>query len=225
MSDQGKYSHEKYSHEKSFQEKDAHPGVDDRGDSHYDHESLDTQRLKHQGREAAHDVSNAAQQQAEYFYERQRELVADQAGRFTRVMKKAADEFEGQHQPFFSQQARRAAEFADDFSHQLRNKDLKRLCQDAQNYSRREPAVFIGGAIAAGFLVARFLRSSQRHHQDESSERHTQMNASGSYYASQHSPSHSSSSSTQHPASRHPSSFDNDEHRPGERDPTRPPRL
>jgi hypothetical protein len=29
-----------------------------------------------------------------------------------------------------------------------------------QDYAKRQPAVFLGGAIAAGFLVARFLKSS-----------------------------------------------------------------
>ncbi|WP_252106362.1 MULTISPECIES: hypothetical protein [unclassified Halomonas] len=150
MSDQGKYSHPDASGAKST-------------DTSHQHDTLDTERLKSQGKEAAHDLGDAAQHQAEHFYEQQRELIAKQAGRFTSVMNKAADEFESQHQPFFSQQARKAAELADDFSNQFRDKDLKRVFHDVQGYSRREPAVFIGGAIAAGFLVARFLRSSQHH--------------------------------------------------------------
>ena len=42
----------------------------------------------------------------------------------------------------------------------MRDKDLHSLCRAAEDYGRREPAMFIGGAIAAGFLVTRFLRSS-----------------------------------------------------------------
>ncbi|WNL41608.1 hypothetical protein RN347_13370 [Halomonas sp. PAMB 3264] len=165
MSDQGKYSHPDASGAKS-------------ADTSQEHDTLDTERLKSQGKEAAHDLGDAAQHQAEHFYEQQRELVAKQAGKFTKVLNQAADEFESQHQPFFSQQARKAAALADDFSNQFRDKDLKRVFHDVQGYSRREPAVFIGGAIAAGFLVARFLRSSQHH---DSQERGSRGNGSHGY--------------------------------------------
>ncbi|MCS2608465.1 hypothetical protein [Halomonas dongshanensis] len=138
-------------------------------DPHQDPHRLDTERLKAQGREAAHDIHEAASQQAEHVYDHQRQVFAQQATTFTKVMNKTADEFESQHQPFFSQQARRMAKYADSVSHQLRDKDLKRICHDAQDYSRREPALFIGGMMAAGFLVARFLRSSQHHHHADTS--------------------------------------------------------
>ncbi|WP_447895233.1 hypothetical protein [Vreelandella sp. GE22] len=190
MSDQGKYSHSGPSGGSAHQTSGAH-----------DH--LDTERLKEQGREAAHDIGGAAQHQAEHFYDSQRQTFAEYASKFTGVMKKTADEFDSQQQPFFSQQARKVADLADGFSHQLRDKDLRRICHDAQDYSRREPAVFIGGAIAVGFLVARFLRSSSDHQQGAYSERRTDMNASGSRYASQH------------PASGHSSSFESDSMRPG----------
>ncbi len=203
MSDQGKYSH---------------PNASGDARSSSEHETLDTERLKSQGKEAAQDISDAAQHQAEHFYDQQRELITQQAGKFTRVMNKTADEFDSQHQPFLSQQARKAASFADGFSDQFKNKDLGRVCHDVQDYGRREPAMFIGGAIAAGFLVARFLRSSQhgsqgRGSQGQSSggydsqrygsrgegsthysERHTDMNAAGSHYASQHASPRSHSS-------------------------------
>jgi len=45
----------------------------------------------------------------------------------------------------------------------LRDKDLRTVCNEAQSFSRREPALFIGGVIAAGFLASRFLRSSSHH--------------------------------------------------------------
>jgi hypothetical protein len=36
------------------------------------------------------------------------------------------------------------------------------LIDDVEDFARREPAVFIGGAIAIGLVAARFLKSSRR---------------------------------------------------------------
>ncbi|WP_447555413.1 hypothetical protein [Vreelandella sp. EE22] len=174
MSDQGKYSQPQSN------------GSASSGQGLGDNDRIDSERLKDQGKEAAHDISDAAQHQAEHLYDNQRKAFAEQAHKFTDVMKKAADDFDNQQQPFFSQQVRKVANLADGFSNQLRDKDLRRICHDAQDYSRREPAIFIGGAIAAGFLAARFLRSSRSHDHGQYSERTTDMNTSGSRYSSQH---------------------------------------
>lgn len=119
--------------------------------------------LKHRGRDAAHDVSEAAHQQAESYFTKQRDNVAEQSEKFTSVLHKMADEFDQQEQPYFSKQARKVADTTDRMSHKLRDKDLRSVCDEAQSFSRREPALFVGGLIAAGFLASRFLRSSSKH--------------------------------------------------------------
>ncbi|MDQ4122220.1 MAG: hypothetical protein M3209_12340 [Acidobacteriota bacterium] len=40
--------------------------------------------------------------------------------------------------------------------------DLNKLTRDLESLARRNPAVFIGGAFAAGILLARFVKSSQQ---------------------------------------------------------------
>ncbi len=52
--------------------------------------------------------------------------------------------------------ADRANRFADD----LRKRDIDDVLDMTWDYARRNPRVFIGGAIAAGFLLARFAKSS-----------------------------------------------------------------
>lgn len=54
------------------------------------------------------------------------------------------------------QMADRANRFADD----LRHRDIDDVLDMTWAYARRNPRVFIGGAIAAGFLLARFAKSS-----------------------------------------------------------------
>jgi hypothetical protein len=40
------------------------------------------------------------------------------------------------------------------------NRDLRAITRDVENYARRNPALFIGGAFVVGVLAARFLKSS-----------------------------------------------------------------
>ena len=54
----------------------------------------------------------------------------------------------------------RAARSVDGASRYLEGRSLAQLATDVEEYARREPAVFLGGALVAGLLGGRFLRSS-----------------------------------------------------------------
>ncbi|WP_411280287.1 hypothetical protein [Gemmatimonas sp.] len=54
------------------------------------------------------------------------------------------------------EQVRRAADF-------LENTDARELTRRTEEYARRQPALFLGGAFALGLIAARFLKSSHRH--------------------------------------------------------------
>jgi len=53
-----------------------------------------------------------------------------------------------------------AAQRLEDFGRQLREKDLNGLISEAQELARRSPAAFFGASLLAGFLLARFMKSS-----------------------------------------------------------------
>jgi len=53
-----------------------------------------------------------------------------------------------------------AAERLEHFTGYLRERDVSQLIHDVQDFSRREPALFLSGAFALGLLGARFLKSS-----------------------------------------------------------------
>lgn len=61
-----------------------------------------------------------------------------------------------------------AAEQVANFGDQLRGKDLDTLLDDAIALGRRAPGTLFAGAMVAGFLLARFLKSSSQ--DDESDE-------------------------------------------------------
>jgi hypothetical protein len=56
--------------------------------------------------------------------------------------------------------AEQAADGLEQLSGKLRSKDLDGLIRDAESFARSQPAVFLGMAVAAGFLAVRFLKST-----------------------------------------------------------------
>ncbi len=63
--------------------------------------------------------------------------------------------------------AETAAKYTNSLASQIENlsgyferKDVRDMVRDVETFARRNPAYFIGGAVALGFLAARFLKSS-----------------------------------------------------------------
>jgi hypothetical protein len=54
----------------------------------------------------------------------------------------------------------KAAERVEQISDALDRTDLRQVVRDVENFARREPVLFLGGAFAAGLLGARFLRGA-----------------------------------------------------------------
>ena len=57
---------------------------------------------------------------------------------------------------------RGAATAADQFSGQLQDTSFDELLDLTTDFARRQPALFVGGAFACGFVLARFAKSSSR---------------------------------------------------------------
>lgn len=125
-------------------------------------DALNREDLKEHATEAKNELRDAARQQAESLLDRQKAAAADQAERVTTVLHKMADEFERQEQPYFSGCINELAKRSDTFSRNLRERDLESLMEQTRHYSRQHPALFMGGAIAAGFMLSRFMRSSSQ---------------------------------------------------------------
>jgi len=52
------------------------------------------------------------------------------------------------------------------FSNYINQKEIKELARDVEQFARRNPVLFIGGALALGILAARFLKSSSSSNQN-----------------------------------------------------------
>lgn len=85
--------------------------------------------------------------------------VGDVAG----ALRSAAQELDGRQKTSAARMVERAADGLERLSGTLRSKDLESMVSEAERFARREPALFLGAAVAAGFLAVRFLRSSNAH--------------------------------------------------------------
>ena len=61
---------------------------------------------------------------------------------------------------YSAQYARTAAEKLESVARYFDTRDLKAIARDTENFARRNPAIFLGGAFALGILAARFFKSS-----------------------------------------------------------------
>ncbi len=56
--------------------------------------------------------------------------------------------------------AHRAADMLGEWSHDIRDKDVRQLVDEAKHLVQRSPGVAIGAAVVAGFLLSRLLKAA-----------------------------------------------------------------
>jgi vacuolar-type H+-ATPase subunit E/Vma4 len=101
--------------------------------------------------DVGHEINKAAEEQ------KARGTEAMQG--FARAINSAAGELEEQS-PTVARYVRDAAKQVDSLSNNIRGRSVTELMQAATDLARSQPAVFFAGAMAAGFALSRFLKSS-----------------------------------------------------------------
>jgi hypothetical protein len=89
------------------------------------------------------------------------EAAASGLGDFAGALRNAAKQVDSGRNPTVARFAEQAADALERFSGSLRSKDLDSMLREVESVARRQPALFIGASIAAGFLAVRFLKSSK----------------------------------------------------------------
>jgi hypothetical protein len=91
----------------------------------------------------------------------QKDRATDGIGTVAQAVRKTTQHLRDQQHDTIARYVDEAATQLERFSQRLRDKDVRELLDDAQDFARRRPAVFIGSAFALGVLGARFLKSSR----------------------------------------------------------------
>ena len=119
------------------------------------------QRLASQARETASG-------QAETRFSTGKTRATQTLGSVAQTLKSSSQQLRDQQHEGIGDYADQAANKLEEMSHYLENASLRDVATRVENFARREPALFIGSAVALGFFGARFLKSSQRNQQRES---------------------------------------------------------
>jgi hypothetical protein len=90
----------------------------------------------------------------------QKTRATDTLGSVAAAIRQSSQPLRDNNQAMLADYAGKAADQLEQFSTRLRERDLTELMDDAKRFARRQPALFVGAAFAAGVLAARFLKSS-----------------------------------------------------------------
>jgi len=117
------------------------------------------QQAAGQARQAASSLADTASEKINGVMGTQLASGADFVKNLAMAAKEAANHLD-RGNPQFAGMIRNAADAAEQFSGQIRDTSLEDMMHVTADFARRQPALFFGGAVAAGFLLARFAKSS-----------------------------------------------------------------
>lgn len=120
------------------------------------------QDLKQEARREMHDATDEMRREGQAAMERQKHVAADRANAAANALRRAREQFNSDSQPYMADLAGRFADNLDRLAGRLHERDLSSLTDELQSFARRRPGMFIGGAVISGFMLARFLKSSER---------------------------------------------------------------
>ena len=90
----------------------------------------------------------------------QKTHATEALGSVAAALRQSSQPFRDNNQAMLADYAGKAADQLEQFSTRFRERDLTELIDDVNRFARRQPALFVGAAFAAGVLAARFLKSS-----------------------------------------------------------------
>jgi hypothetical protein len=93
-------------------------------------------------------------------------LIENQIGRGNETLKAVAHAIDAtadqlrDQSPRLAEMAKAVSQRVDDLAGRVEKRSPSELLEEAANFGRRRPVAFFAGAVAAGFLVSRFIKSS-----------------------------------------------------------------
>jgi hypothetical protein len=130
------------------------------------------QDVVEQTQQKAGEVVDQAKQQATSQLSSQKDRAVDSLGTVADALRQTGNHLRQNDQQGIAQYADKAAERVEQFSGQLRGKDVQEIVRDVERYARQQPALFLGGAFVLGLLGARFLKSTARRDEQAEDERY-----------------------------------------------------
>lgn len=115
-----------------------------------------------QAKEAVGNAANQAAERAQSEMTRGAERAASAVDAVAQSLRTFGRELNNRNEAGIGRMVDRAADRAEQMAKRLNNADPGAMLDGIEDFARREPAMFIGGALALGLLTARFIKSSRR---------------------------------------------------------------
>lgn len=129
--------------------------------------------LTEQAKQKVTEGVDQAKHQAKSVLDEQKSRTAEQLGGIAGALRQTGEQLQEQDNPMVAQYAQSAADQIERFSNYLQTAEVSELWRETQNLARRQPELFVAGALAGGFLLARFLKSSNAQSRNYSSATRT----------------------------------------------------
>jgi len=105
-------------------------------------------------------VTNQAKRQATSQLDSQKYRAVDGLEVVAEALRQTGQRLQDEQQAPIGRYVDRAAERLDTVTDYLREHDAQEIVSDTEDLARRQPGLFLSGAVALGFVVGRFLMSS-----------------------------------------------------------------
>jgi ElaB/YqjD/DUF883 family membrane-anchored ribosome-binding protein len=113
-----------------------------------------------QAQHAAGQVARGVKRQATSQLESQKDRATDGLVILAQALRQTGQHLHEQEQGTIAGYVEQTAQRVEELTKHLRARDIRQLVTDTEDLARRSPGVFVGAALAIGFVGARFLKSS-----------------------------------------------------------------
>jgi hypothetical protein len=120
------------------------------------------QQLAQQARQQANDLASRGGEQVKSQLANQKHDASQRLTPITVALRETAQQLRKQGQAPVAQYADKTSDQVERFSGYLRETEVDEMVDQARGFARSRPAIFLSGAVALGFLGARFLKSSSQ---------------------------------------------------------------
>lgn len=117
---------------------------------------------KDKAQELASQAQEKASQQVQAGMSKGKNRAADTLGAVAQSLLFSSQQLRDQDRRTVGGVVEKAANRMEHWADYMQNTDAREMADRVENFARREPAIFLGGAFALGLLGARFLKSSRK---------------------------------------------------------------
>jgi hypothetical protein len=110
--------------------------------------------------EQAGDTAHDMRERARSAVDQQKDAAAGRIEGVAQALRSVSDDLEHRGQPMVAEYSRQVAEGLESMANWVSRRNIDDMVGGVEDFARQRPIAFMGGAMVAGFALARFMKSS-----------------------------------------------------------------